>query len=233
MMGKDTNGDGIGEPVLRYVKPNVGQEYPIAVPQTSDDFNTQQLGLQWQWQANQLPEWYSLTDDPGNLRLNCVTLPEGIVTLYDAPQLLMQKLPAPTFSATTKLVFHPEQEGDTAGLIIFGFSYRYLALNRSSSGSFQLVLVQGEGRGGTSIERVEAVVDYSSEVVYIKVIVSGDAECSFSFSSDGEHYTMIGQPFQATEGRWVGAKIGIFTVNREAVASNGYTNFNGFTVDPV
>jgi beta-xylosidase len=61
IIGKDNNNDGIGEPVMTYKKPNVGKTYPIENPQTSDEFNSDKLGLQWQWWANPQPEFYSLT----------------------------------------------------------------------------------------------------------------------------------------------------------------------------
>ena len=38
LMGVDKDGNGIGEPVLTYQKPNVGKTYPIETPQESDEF---------------------------------------------------------------------------------------------------------------------------------------------------------------------------------------------------
>jgi beta-xylosidase len=57
VMGHDPDGDGKGEPVLVHAKPNVGRTYPVAAPQTSDEFEGAALGLQWQWNANPRPEW--------------------------------------------------------------------------------------------------------------------------------------------------------------------------------
>ena len=58
VIGIDKNGDGKGEPVLTYKKPNVGKMYPITTPVESDEFNSNNLGLQWQWMANPQPYWY-------------------------------------------------------------------------------------------------------------------------------------------------------------------------------
>src|SRR5690606_33801963 len=52
LMGEDKNNDGIGEPVMQWKKPKVGKQFPVRVPQTSDEFNEKQLGFQWQWHAN-------------------------------------------------------------------------------------------------------------------------------------------------------------------------------------
>lgn len=52
--------DGCGEPVLHYKKPKVGAAYPIDTPEDSDFFEGENLGLQWQWNANYKKEWYDL-----------------------------------------------------------------------------------------------------------------------------------------------------------------------------
>ena len=55
VIGVDKDGDGTGEPVLTYKKPNVGKTYPIETPPDSDEFDDAKLGLQWQWHANPQP----------------------------------------------------------------------------------------------------------------------------------------------------------------------------------
>ena len=52
LIGRDYDGNGIGEPVPLWRKPDVGRDTRIAVPATSDAFTSERLGLQWQWSAN-------------------------------------------------------------------------------------------------------------------------------------------------------------------------------------
>jgi hypothetical protein len=33
-----------------------------------------------------------------------------------------------------------------------------------------------------------------------------------SYSTDGKRYNQAGQPFQAREGKWIGAKYGVFSI---------------------
>ena len=40
VIGEDKDGDGCGEPVRRYRKPNVGKTYPVETPAESDEFNS-------------------------------------------------------------------------------------------------------------------------------------------------------------------------------------------------
>ncbi|MEO6995352.1 MAG: glycoside hydrolase 43 family protein, partial [Lacunisphaera sp.] len=130
VIGVDPDGNGKGEPVLTHKKPNVGRTYPAAEPQTSDEFNAPALGLQWQWNTNPQPEWASLTKRPGFLRLASVPAPKTRLDLspaphsiYDAPNFLLQKFPAPAFTVTTKMEFAPQTDGETAGLTVYGYNY--------------------------------------------------------------------------------------------------------------
>ncbi|MCZ8513813.1 glycoside hydrolase 43 family protein [Paenibacillus filicis] len=230
LMGEDTNGDGIGEPVLRYKKPKTSTEAAFAVPATSDTFEEAKLGLQWQWQANPRAEWFSLEERPGYLRLHTLPLPEGAATLYDAPQLLMQKLPAPSFSAVTRLEFEPKS-GEEAGLIVFGDRYAFLAISGEEQGGYKLSLSIGEARDGDRVERTEESVRYNNGTVYLKVSVDERAECRFSYSLEGERYIPIGSPFRAAKGRWVGAKVGLFAADRNQTGPSGHADFNFFTVE--
>ncbi|UCD37977.1 MAG: family 43 glycosylhydrolase, partial [Fidelibacterota bacterium] len=58
-----------GKGVVTYAKPDVGQEYPVSVLPTSDEFDRTVLGLQWGWNHNPDPAKWSLTEHPGHLRL--------------------------------------------------------------------------------------------------------------------------------------------------------------------
>ncbi len=125
-IGEQIGNCGVGQPVLRWQRPKGLTPSPALAPQTSDYFAQGQPGIQWQWQANPSPEW--LLPAKGELRLRCVPLSEvdGQRALYWAPQLLLQKFPALTFSAKTSVTLYAAQDGDAGGLIVYG--ERYAAL---------------------------------------------------------------------------------------------------------
>jgi beta-xylosidase len=77
LIGINQNAMDVGEPVLRYQKPEVGKTYPIEIPATSDEFDSEKLGLQWQWHANHEDSWASLKDRPGYLRLFSQNIAKG------------------------------------------------------------------------------------------------------------------------------------------------------------
>ena len=50
----------------------------------------------------------------------------------------------------------------------------------------------------------------NEKTFYLRVKVSEGAMCQFSFSIDGKTFTNAGVPFKAREGKWIGAKVGLF-----------------------
>ncbi|MDQ0920664.1 glycoside hydrolase 43 family protein [Paenibacillus sp. V4I5] len=230
-MGIDSNDDGIGEPVLVHKKPDVGRDWPITVPATSDEFESPSLGLQWQWQANWKTSWYSLKDSPGKLRLYAEPLPIGVSALYQTPNVLCQKLPAPAFTATAKLTFQPGTTWDRAGFTVFGHEYRYIAMSQTDE-QVHLTYVQGRGSKDGSEEEIMEKIELPAGVstVYFKVSIVLEAECSFAYSLDGEHFVPIGDCFIAVPGGWVGAKLGLFCLQQQGQPGGGYVDVDWFRV---
>ncbi len=93
VIGEDKDGDGCGEPVRRYRKPNVGKTYPVETPAESDEFNSRRLGLQWEWHAN-YQDAFGFTSDLGYMRIYGHVLSEDFVNFWEVPNLLLQKFPA-------------------------------------------------------------------------------------------------------------------------------------------
>jgi beta-xylosidase len=130
VIGEDGPHAGTGQPVLTYnVKPVAGA--PVLVPPTSDEFDGARLGLQWQWNANSQPGWYSLTERPGMLRLHTAAAPEARDYVRAAPSILAQKLPAPAFVVNTHVALNGARDGDRAGLILNGMQYAWLGLRKT------------------------------------------------------------------------------------------------------
>jgi beta-xylosidase len=217
-MGVDRDGNDIGEPVVTYNKPAVGEAQPIALPQTSDDFDGPP-NLAWQWQANPQDSWSSATARPGWLRLFAQPRPESDLTM--APYLLLQKFPAPEFLITTKLELSADGDA-TAGLVVMGLKYAGLFVSREAEG-LKLVQLTGE-QGGQ--EQIQAEQSVSTRVIWLRVAVKTEALCRFIYSIDGEHFEPLGKEFTAEPGRWIGAKVGLVCLGGE-----GYVDVDWFRVE--
>ncbi|MBN1559067.1 family 43 glycosylhydrolase [candidate division KSB1 bacterium] len=211
VMGIDGDGDGTGEPVRHYTKPAIGKAVPIAIPQTSDEFESDELGLQWQWHANPKSEWHNVQD--GALLLHSQPMPAEAINLWPVPNLLLLKFPAPNFSATIKITFVPNSDGEKSGLIIMGLDYAYLAVEKTANG---LALVQAVCHNADegAAEQLHQRLPIESSTVYLKVDVTQPGVCSFSFSLDGKESQPFGEEFPAQPGKWIGAKVGLFAVHR-------------------
>ena len=246
VIGVDKDGDGCGEPVLTYRKPRVGAEYPVCNPLDSDEFDGYTLSPQWQWHGNINEKWAYYAGNESLVRLYSYPVVPDYRNLWDVPNLLLQKTPAKDFTATMKLTFKPigNYVGERTGLVVMGLDYAGLFLEQTAEG---LWLSQAECRDaeeGTAECRHDAV-RLQQNTVYLRVRFSADGEkiaesdgghdwvvkCHFSYSLDGKRYQPLGKPFQAREGKWIGAKVGTFCT-RPAIKTNdgGWADVDWFRI---
>lgn len=234
VIGVDNDGDGSGDPVMSYKKPNVGKSYPIATPAESDEFNDRKLGLQWQWQANPQATWSFMDVSKGTLKLYTHQVPEGAKSLWDVPNVLMQKTPADEFMATTKVSFKPNEkiENERTGLVVMGQSYAALSLMSKKDGLYLVYSVcEKANKGGTEKETV--ITKLKNGELYLRVRMSAGAKCRFSYSTDGKSFTPAGTEFQATPGQWIGAKLGLFATRQTQINDSGWGDYDWFRVEPL
>ncbi|MCM1026720.1 MAG: glycoside hydrolase 43 family protein [Roseburia sp.] len=201
--------DGCGEPVMRCRKPDVGAVYPIDAPEDSDFFEGEKLGLQWQWNANYREDWYRLGD--GGLTLYAQPV-EKERQLCDVGSLLLQKWPAPEFQATALLHVEQLAEGDTAGMVSLGGRYTALALQKREG---RLILQQRTGEWNRNNEKKTDLEEFTGDRIFIRMRVEREKDVSFEVSGDGETFRTIGEKTEATPGRWVGVKLGLFAIQEE------------------
>ena len=232
VMGKDQNGNGIGEPVLQHKKPNVGKQYAIQTPRETDNFEQDSLGLQWQWNANPNVLWSAKL--PGNdfLRLYSIAPPEQMNSLWDVPNLLLQKFPAPEFNVATKISLIPGdgKEQRKTGLIIMGRDYATVTLTEKE-GVFYLQRTEAIKADAGAKEEILEEITLKSNTVYLKVAVSApDAMCQFSYSENGRNFKKFGAPFKARVGKWIGAKVGLFSISTPEASRGGYADVEYFRI---
>ena len=219
LMGVDYDGNGVGEPVAAWPKPGIESRVPIAsaIPETTDEFDSHAMGLQWQWQSNHRPDWTSLTGRPGWLRLQAQPITEEDFVLTGG--LLMQKFPARNFSVETLLEIGTGRMEITAGLAVVG---------GGESASLSVVRI-GEDR--------ECRVQINNSTIYsaplplqegsirLKVEVDERAYSVFSYAHGGGEFIRIEQQFPAKEGGWIGAKVGIYCQSQDSSAHADFDYF--------
>ena len=230
VMGDDADGDGCGEPFKQHKKPSLPLQ-SIQIPQTGDEFDESELSLAWQWQAQPRTGWYTLENN--QLRLNAVYPLQKHLNLWTVPQLLLQKLPAPAFSTETLLDPTHLLPGERSGLVMMGLKYATVTVSRESDETLKLSYSKCEDAMGAKPEiSLESVnLPGNSSSIYMRCHVQKGGLCTFSWSSDGETYHTFHQTFQAVEGRWIGAKVGIFVEKDKAIGERGWVDFDYFRIE--
>lgn len=241
VIGVDKDGDGCGDPVSRYRKPKTDKTYPIETPVESDEFDTRKLGLQWEWHAN-YQDVFGFTTNMGYARIYGHELSPHFKNFWEVPNLLMQKFPAEEFTATAKLKVSAKDDGQLSGLIIMGWDYSWIGVEKQGEKFLLKQAVCKDAEQG-NLEQVSTLAvlepsrkfeaglfpNYEREI-YIRVHVSKEAYCRFSYSLDGKKFTEAGTLFKARQGKWIGAKMGMFSVTPHG-KERGWVDVDWFRVE--
>jgi beta-xylosidase len=226
IIGLDPDGDGIGQPVLNYNKPKVGGTFPMATPQSSDEFNSPAFGIQWQWHAIPRSGWAFPTNQ-GFLRMNCIQ--SDAKSLYQVPNLFMQKFIAQDFAAVTKISFYPHFDNEKIGLLVMGNDYAYISAEKADK---RLKITHNIclNANKDSLETISDSAFIDKNVFYLKAKVEANSSCSFYYSTDSLNFKPLGKPFKAKQGGWIGAKIGLFATRKGFINDAGYADIDWFRI---
>lgn len=241
VIGVDKDGDGCGDPVSRYRKPKTDKTYPIETPVESDEFDTRKLGLQWEWHAN-YQDVFGFTTNMGYARIYGHELSSHFKNFWEVPNLLMQKFPAEEFTATAKLKVSAKDDGQLSGLIIMGWDYSWIGVEKQGEKFLLKQAVCKDAEQG-NLEQVSTLAvlepsrkfeaglfpNYEREI-NIRVHVDKGAYCRFSYSLDGKKFTEAGTLFKARQGKWIGAKVGMFSVTPHG-KERGWLDVDWFRVE--
>lgn len=241
VIGVDKDGDGCGDPVSRYRKPKTGKTYLIETPVESDEFDTRKLGLQWEWHAN-YQDVFGFTTNMGYARIYGHELSPHFKNFWEVPNLLMQKFPAEEFTATAKLKVSAKDDGQLSGLIIMGWDYSWIGVEKQGE-KFLLKQAVCKDAEQDNLEQVSTLAvlepsrkfeaglfpNYEREI-YIRVHVGKGAYCRFSYSLDEKKFTEAGTLFKARQGKWIGAKVGMFSVTPHG-KERGWVDVDWFRVE--
>ena len=77
-------------------------------------------------------------------------------------------------------------------------------------------------------ESEEAGLNIAGALLHLRMTLSHEGIARFSFSSDGAKFIPIGEPFKAREGKWIGARVGLFSLAMSEGSKHGYADFDWF-----
>jgi beta-xylosidase len=192
---------------------------------TSDDFDSEVLPLEWQWNHNPDNKNWSLSANPGFFRITTSRTDSRIVS---AKNTLTQRAFGPKSSGRTLVDGKGMKDGDFAGLVALQDDKGFVALTKDG-GSYKVVMYSGSEKG----EAQKASVPLSDSKVYLRVdfdlpIDRGTA--SFYYSTDGSEWKKIGDNVSLSYSlhMFVGYRWGLF--NFATKTAGGYADFDWFKV---
>lgn len=213
LMGVDLDGNGIGEPVSIYPKPNVGKQYPVTAPQTSDEFNSSKLGLQWQWNHNPVDGKWTLKN--GYLALQAMRSADN----KHARNTITQKLMGKTGIITVKLDLPEMANGQKAGLCLLGQNIHEVGVSQIAN-NLQ-IFANNNGK-------LSETVPIKQSVVYLRIAVDLKVNHTvLQYSLNGKDFVQLGDVcVLSKKNYWKGVRPGLFSYN--TISDGGTALFDWF-----
>ena len=196
--------------------------------ETSDDFNNDELSLIWQTPANKLDGWYKLDN---GLVLNCYYHDDkSYKSLNLCPNLFLTKLSYPSFKCSTLVELNLVNDGDEVGLCYMGQTYQYICVKRID-GKNHLQIKQGEFNNDCDVVLFDSI--YLNKEIEFNLNLfekSGIGHIDQAYYQLGFNKTIFKEKYQATAGRWIGGKIGVYAKGLE---TGGFARFKHYKVKEV
>lgn len=226
----DENGD---VPREMEVPVNTGNLFPRSEVLVNDDFDSEKLGLTWQWNHNPDNSLWSLTERPGYMRLKTGRVMADADDIFHARNTLTQRTIGDKCSGWISIDVSNMKDGDRVGLSVFGF-YGGLVEVVKENGKYKLSMSRYNqeivgGKETNVREDMDDTVELTQDVVYLK------ADCDFVSSKAIFYYSLDGYKWNSIGGEtaliytlmhFTGYRFGIF--NYATQSSGGYVDIDYF-----
>ena len=204
-----------------------------------DDFTYsegEKLKLVWQWNHNPQNDFWSVTANPGYLRL---TTDRTVDDIYFARNSLTQRTYGPTCKSETKISVANMKAGDYAGLASVADHAGMVGVMSDENGNKYITQASLQfPTDSSAASRKETVINEQVELgdaqdVYLKIeysFGSGD-KANFFYSLDGTSWTKIGKQQTlgfSTSTTFMGARTWLF--NYATQEAGGYVDFDYYKI---
>lgn len=201
----------------------------------SDEFDSDKLGICWQWNHNPMDQGWSLTERPGYLRLKTCDCVDNIFT---ARNTITQRMEGPCCCGVISLDTKNMLDGDVAGLSAFNGDAALLSVVNENGKKYLVMSVdnvelRNEDKAVTAVRHDEKYrVELPSDVIYLRI--DGDfrlgqdmAFCYYSL--DNNNWQKIGYNFKMQfdyRRLFMGTKFAIY--NYATKTPGGYVDIDFF-----
>lgn len=234
IIGVDADGDGCGDPVKTFKRPA-----SYGSPKNADD-----KSMLFQWHSN-YSDFFGFPINDGLMRLYGHSLSENFTNVWEVPNLWLMKFPAEEFSFTADVVISAKEgsEGVSSGLIVMGWDYGRFGLTlKGNDFVLQLITCVDAEQGGEEvvhdIASFKPMKSYDAGLIRnletsirLRVTVDKNAQCKFAYSFDGKKYINVSPIFKARAGKWIGAKVGFYSLTPANTHDRGWIDIKNITID--
>jgi beta-xylosidase len=226
-IGKDSDNDGVGEMVWEMQKPLYGQE--AMEIQTSDFFDSSQLGHQWEFNHQPRHDKWSLHERKGFLRLHAFSQLRKDDFFSTGNVLSQRYIRWGKGEAVAKFDIRNMSEGQEAGLAHFngGKDYACIVVAKNN-GKLQLLYKTKSGKVSEQIVLSENLSNRQRSL-WFKTEIDFSGKATFAWSTNGKSYKTCGAEYQLKWGSYRGDRIGLFTYNN--LHESGYVDVDYMTYE--
>ena len=188
-------------------------------PQTSDEFDSSELGVQWMWNYQPRDGFWSLTERPGYMRLKAFA-PLRTDTLSKAGNSFIQRMYRTDGNVVTaKIDISGMADGQFAGLLyMMGGTAAGIGVYRENG----VNRIRFKGNEDTVGDEIAPEVTE----IYLKSEWGNDMLTRSYYSIDGVTYKQFGEEYQIVKSNYRGGHIGFFCYNN--LSEDGYVDIDYF-----
>ncbi|HBF4428794.1 TPA: glycoside hydrolase family 43 protein [Clostridioides difficile] len=213
-----------------YVSESKLEEHLVSSIQSFDDFDSNELGLQYYAPRISPLSFADVKSRPGYVRIRG----QESRTSLNKVSILARKLTSVYARITTKMEFYPEVHQHSAGLIMYYDNMNYINLRKYYSetlGQSALSIIHLEN--GEKTEFLNTRIPIKDIPIYLRLYIQG-RKSYFEWSYDEKNYQRIGKVFDTTKfsdeyckyGEFTGTFIGLTCADR--VKHKHYADFDFF-----
>ncbi|MGN0283097.1 MAG: family 43 glycosylhydrolase [Prevotella sp.] len=204
---------------------------------SSDEFESDKMGIDWQWNHNPINEAWSLTERPGWLRLKTNRIADN---LYVAPNTLTQRMEGPKCSAVVKMDVTKMKDGNVAGFSAFNGDAGVVQVMKQGKklllvAESQSCKMSDKEKLITDVTRTEAYrqeLNGKTKDVFFRIDADfrpGKDLATLYYSVDGENWTKVMSDYKMIFDYtrfFMGSKFAIF--NYATKKKGGYVDVDWF-----
>ena len=215
--------DSIGRMVWTGAKPIAGKR-KVSI-QSSDEFKSNKLSVQWEWNYQPWAEKWSLTERNGFLRLYAFTPVHsnkpGSIILRAGNTLTQRSMRTAANTATVQIDISHMADGQFAGLTHFSTTSNSL-FGISQEHGIRNLVYSVNGKDTT-------IATIAGKFIWLRSAWNANGISHYAFSTNGSSYQTLESTFQLTWGSYRGDRIGIFNFNTKE--DKGYVDVDWFRYD--